>query len=29
MSENEIHIYLDRSFGGTTVSYVRKLMSAI
>ena len=29
MSESEIHTYLDRSFGDTTVSYVRKLMNAI
>ena len=27
MSESEVHIYLDRSFGDTTVSYVRKLMN--
>ena len=27
MSESEVHMYLDRSFDDTTVSYVRKLMS--
>ena len=27
MSESEVRIYLDRSFGDTTVSYVRKLMN--